>query len=168
VLTPRVDKRPLPQNQSDLRVDRQQARNTKWTDVPRPHWEDEQRRRGGCLAKVHQPSDSFEVISGIPTHFRPERAKARLFQQFPPPLELFEIVPLSPDMELDEQLAKGQWQVLLLVGPDQRLHRGVLRAFDVDLQNVDEFVAYVWTMNDPPTTEETSRDLDEPFVSKRD
>jgi len=42
----------------------------------------------------------------VSTHFRPEWSKASFFQHFPPAQEFFEIVPLSPDMELNQKLAK--------------------------------------------------------------
>ena len=76
-----------------------------------------------------------------PTYFCPERAKASFFQHFPPAQELFEIVPLSPDVELNLKLAKRQREILILVGLDEGFERGVFCAFDIDLENVDESMA---------------------------
>ena len=81
-------------------------------------------------------------VCGAPTaHFRPERSKARFFQHLPPAQELLEIVPFSPDVDLEQQLAKRQRLVLVLVRLDERFEHAELGAFDIDLEDVDEFVA---------------------------
>jgi hypothetical protein len=52
-------------------------------------------------------------------------------------------------MELNQKLAKRQRQALVLVGFDERFKSGVLRALDIDLQNVNEVMTCSWTLSNP-------------------